>query len=252
MPRTDDAPFPIQRLHELAARADKTGRSVFSPFLTPPEAQEAAIAARKQGVSLSLFGGYEDAERQMAAFFCEDAQEAPFPIKALEVTWPHQSQPSHRDLLGSVMGLGIQRQALGDIVLLEGCAYLFAQDTLAAHIAAQWSQAGRVSLQIALTDSLPELAAAAGTEHKDTVASLRLDAVLASGLHVSRTKAAEWVETGHVKLRYLPTLRSDARVDVGDVISVRGMGRLQLIAVGNPTRKDRLPITLMRFGIRKS
>ena len=120
---------------------------------------------------------------------------------------------------------------------------------MAAHIAANLTQAGKTSLQVELLEGLPFLEAAQGVPFRDTVPSLRLDALVASGLGLSRAKAAALIEAGHVKLRHAQTLRPDARVQEGDMISVRGRGRLQLSQVGKPTRKDRLPVLLTRYGI---
>ena len=247
MPRTDDSLLSPERLQELAARAAKVHFAVFSPFLTPPEMQLAANAAQKQGVYLSFFGGYEGAERQMAQFSSYQSFEG-FPVAALQATWPRQPAPSHRDLLGSVMGLGIQRHVLGDIVLLQEKAYLFVQSHMAQHLLDGWTQAGNVRLQTELQEGCPDLPRPEGQERRDTVASLRLDALVASGLRLSRGKAVELIETGHVKLRYIPVLRCDSHVECGDMISVRGKGRLQLAQVGNPTRKGRIPIVWIHFG----
>ena len=252
MARNNEDIFFPERLRELAARAEKTNQTVFTPFLTPPEAQMACAVARKQGVSVTLFGGYADAERQIAGFFSEEIPFGEFPITALEVAWPHQSKPTHQDLLGSLMALGIQRQTLGDIVILEGQAYLFIQNMMAEHVADSWLEAGRVKLQVLMAQALPQLAKSQGSEERFTVASLRLDAVVAGGMNLSRGKAAELIETGHVKLRYTPAMRSDTRVEYGDMISVRGKGRLQIVEIGTATRKGRIPITLTRFGIVKN
>lgn len=102
----------------LAARAERIGQPCFTGFLTPPEADMALASARRQRIEARLEGGYEDAERRMACFLQPDGREEPFPIAALELTWPHQSAPGHRDVLGSVLGLGIRRSCVGDIVVL--------------------------------------------------------------------------------------------------------------------------------------
>ena len=249
MPRREEGLFSPRRLEELAQRAQASSQSCFSPFLSPPEALLAGQAARKVGVGICLFGGYPEAERQMAGFSAQPLEEWEFPLRALELRWPHQAAPSHRDLLGSVLGLGIQRQGVGDILLESERAALFATEAMARHIAASLSQAGRASLQVELLEALPVMEASQGIPFRDTVPSLRLDALVASGLCLSRAKAAALIEAGHVKLRHIQTLRPDARVEEGDMISVRGMGRIQLSQVGKPTRKDRLPVLLTRFGI---
>lgn len=235
-----------KRLDELAGRAEKTGRAFFTGFLTPPEAERAKAAGKKQGVCVTLDGGYADAERRMARFALDG--EEPFPLCALELSWPHQNAPEHRDVLGSVMGLGLKRSCIGDIVLEADRGYLFAERAMSGHIADVLVSAGRAKLQVRVLNELPVFKQPEGIEVRDTVLSLRLDAVLSGGFGLSRAKAAALIESGHVKLRHLPTERTDARVQMDDVISVRGFGRLVLNEVGAPTKKGRIPLRLTRYG----
>lgn len=236
-----------KRLGELAERSERTG-CCFTDFLTPPEADWASAAARKCGVECSLFGGYEDAERRMARF---GDDEQPFPIGAVMVTWRHQTAPTHRDLLGSVMALGMTRGQIGDIVLEAERAFVFAHSRMVEQLMDTLATAGRTRLSLERLAELPELAPVEGTEVRGTVSSLRLDAVLSDGFGLSRATAAELIVAGQAKLCHLPTERPDARVREGDAISLRGYGRLVLVAVGQPTKKGRIPITLTRYGERR-
>ena len=247
----DDEALLRRRLTELAQRADRMGFPTFSEFLTPPQAQWAFAAAREAGVTVALSGGFEDAERQMARFLPADSWEEPYPISALLLTWPHQSAPTHRDLLGSVMGLGIRRGMVGDIVVEAEQAYLFAETTMCQHIDSVLASAGRVHLQVQLLDELPVPKPPEGRQVRDTVSSPRLDAVIAGGFSISRAKAAALITAGHVKLRHTPCIRTDVHVCEGDVISVRGLGRLKCCEIGQPTRKGRYPLNMLRFGERK-
>ena len=243
----DDQAQVMRRLDELATRVSRTGIPTFTMFLSPAEAGWAQASANRQRVNMSLSGGYEDAERSLACFWEEEAPED-YPIVALELRWPHQSAPGHRDVLGSVMGLGIKRSCIGDIVLEAERGYLFAERQMADHIAQSLVSAGRIRLQVEPIEGLPQLEPPKGVEKHDTVSSMRLDAVIAAGLNLSRGDAAELITAGHVKLRHLPTERTDARVQEGDAISVRGHGRLVVEEVGNPTKKGRLPLRLIRYG----
>lgn len=241
----------LRRLEELAIRADKTGRPCFSGFLSPAEAERVESIARRYGLWAGTQGGYPDAECRMACFSVEEEESAAFPIAAVELTWPRQNAPEHRDILGSVMGLGLDRRWVGDIVLMPEAAYLFAEERMAEHIAQSLLSAGRVHLQTRLMEELPPLQPIPGEEVRDTVSSLRLDAVVAGGFRLSRGTAAELISMGRVKLRHLPEERPDARVAPGDAISVRGYGRLTVDAVGLPNRKGRLPLTMTRYGEHK-
>lgn len=245
----EDQAQVMRRLDELACRVARTGLPCFTMFLSPAEAAWAQASANRQRVNMSLNGGYEDAERCIACFWEEEAPQA-YPLVALELRWPHQTAPGHRDVLGSVMGLGINRACIGDIVLQTEKGYLFAEKQMADHIAQSLVSAGRIRLQVQPIDGLPQLEAPTGQEKHDTVSSLRLDAVIAAGFDLSRGDAAELIAAGHVKLRHLPNERSDARVQEGDAISVRGHGRLVVEEVGAPTKKGRLPLRLIRYGTR--
>ena len=82
---------------------------------------------------------------------------------------------------------------------------------------------------------------------RDTVASLRLDSILASGMRTSRAKAAEMIRAGLVSVEHAPEERIDRILAEGQLLSVRGFGRIRLRNVGERTRKDRLPVTLEVF-----
>ncbi|NCB35631.1 MAG: hypothetical protein EOM58_06265, partial [Clostridia bacterium] len=188
MSRVSETPLDMRRLTELSERADQTGCAMYTPFLTPPEAELAIAAAKRQGVRCVLFGGYDDAERKMACFTVSD-DEPDFPIDAVKITWRGNEKPDHRSLLGSVTGLGLSRQKLGDIVALQELAWLFAQRTVSPYVCENLLTAGRVQVTAEISECLPQLEAPAGEELRDTVLSTRLDALIASGYHLSRSKA---------------------------------------------------------------
>lgn len=240
-----------KRFSELGMRADKQYRPLFTGFLSPPEAQWALQEGRKAGVEVLLSGGYEDAERRMACFLPYGEEEPVFPFRALSLTWPHQSPPGHRDILGSAMGLGVQRHCLGDIAMEPERAILFVTDEMAQHMLEGLTSAGRVKLKAILLDELPEIQPPEARTIRDTVASLRLDAVVASGFDLSRAKAAELIASGRVKLRHLPCLRTDAQVEESDSISAQGFGRIRVESVGTLTKKGRIPLTILRYGENK-
>ncbi len=151
--------------------------------------------------------------------------------------------------MGAVLALGIDRSLTGDICLKENGAYLLASREMASFIAANLVSAGRTPVQAKVLDSIPTITQAPGRIFRDTVASLRLDAVLASGLNISRAEAAAMVLSGRVQVNHRPQTRTDAQLKEGDLLSVRGAGRLALTAVGTPNRKGRIPIYFESHGI---
>ena len=210
---------------------------------------EAARAAREEGVEAAFSGGYEGAERCVAAFYEGEAPEA-WPIECLRADWKSEyAKAEHRDFLGAALGLGIERSMLGDIVVGESYAYLFVMETAASMILTELVSAGRAKLTIERAQTI-ELPQDKGTGVRDTVSSMRLDAIVAAGYSLGRAEAQELIRRGLVKLNHLPEERTDARVREGDLLSVRGHGRLRVDEEQGPTKKGRLGVRMTRFGTR--
>ena len=239
-----------KRLHELAVRASRRGDAAFTHFMDLSQIQVALAAARSEGVHLTLNGGYPDAERRMGAFYqTEEPEIWEWPVCTVEISWRTQfGSPEHRDLLGALMALGFERERMGDIVLADGKAFVFAEPEMADYIVRSLESAGRVSLKTKLADGVPELPPPAGRTFRDTVASMRLDALLAAGFSLSRSEASERISRGLAYVNQAQQVRSDWAVQEGDLISLRGEGRVRIESVDGETRKGRIAVRLFRYG----
>lgn len=246
--------FELKRLDELALRAGRSGRIQYTRFLEPSLKSAAEAAAGRRDAGVMLYGGYPDAERVMAAFYGDAPPEpSDFPMRILRIEWnPKFASPGHRDLLGAVLGLGIEREAVGDIAMAEWrgapCACLFASEEMADYIAANLDSAGRAAVKVRFAEELPRLLPPEGRELRVTVQNPRLDAVIAAGWHLSRAEAQRLVAAGLVKLNHEPNLRGDARIDAGDMISAKGHGRLKVVEVQGQSRRGRLALALFLYG----
>lgn len=220
-------------------------------FLSPQEQASAQRLLHMLGVQdgYVFFGGYDGAERQRL-FFLPDWAEEPEPdaVMAVAASWYGGDSLTHRDILGSLMGLGLTRGTIGDILMTDGGCQVLAQPKTAAFLLTDWESAGRVKLK---TSPLPleELTPPAQQcrEVWDTVSSLRLDNVLAAGFSISRGKAAEAVEKGAAQVNWTVCQKPDKPVAAGDTITCRGLGKCVLDSVGGPTKKGRLPVVIRRF-----
>lgn len=239
-----------KRLRELALRSSRRGEAAFTHFMDLNQIQLAMAVAGRERVRLILEGGYPDAERRVGAFYdTEPPEDWQWPIQPVEISWrPQFGTPEHRDLLGALMALGFERERIGDIVLAEGMAYVFAEPDMADYIVRTLESAGRVSLKCRLAEGVPDLPPPKGKVFRDTVASLRLDAVVAAGFSVSRSDAAEQITRGKVFVNQAQQLRGDAAVNEGDLISLRGEGRLRIESVDGETKKGRIALKLFRYG----
>ena len=153
----------------------------------------------------------------------------------------------HRDLLGSLMALGMDRSFLGDLIAGEDHAYLCALPEMACRLPMEWEKAGNAPIRVMKLEEAPAIEPPKGAMLRDTVASLRLDSVLASGMKISRARAAEMIRQGVVSVNHQMEDRTDRLLEAGQTLSIRGFGRVRLKEVGQPTRKDRLPIALEIF-----
>ena len=221
-------------------------------FLSPAEARSAADLLHAAAIhdGWAFDGGYARAERRMLCFLpdWQDVPDAQELMTALRVRWHETDELTHRDLLGSLMALGVVRGKIGDILVSPGAADVIVCADAADYLIGEWTHAGRVKLaaQAVALDALavPELKV---REIRDTVATLRLDAVAATGFSMSRAKAGELIASGRVQLNYRETTKGDASVAQGDVVSARGLGKFELAEVGGLSRKGRTAIVVRRY-----
>lgn len=169
-------------------------------------------------------------------------------MAALRARWRGAEQPSHRDLLGSLTALGIARDRLGDILVSDGAADVVVCGDAADYLLREWRSAGRVKLAVERV-ALAELAVPEQRtrELRGTVATPRLDAVTALGFSLSRARAVELIASGRVQLNHRETVKPDAPVAQGDIISARGLGKFTLASVGGMSRKGRTAVVARRY-----
>lgn len=221
-------------------------------FLTPRE-QEMCRYLFGSEPGLYFFGGYEGAERQMLIYLPDYLDESALtdedsPIACLQAEFYEGDSLSHRDFLGALMGAGIARETVGDI-LIDGnsCDFLVTAQ-IAPYILQNLSSAGRTKLNLsAVPLSRIHVPEPQLREIKDTLASVRLDSVVSSGFRIGRSLAAQYIHAGKVAVDGLPCEKPDKIVAEGAKISLRGSGKIKLASIGGKTKKDRISVTIYRY-----
>ena len=220
-------------------------------FLSPRERQLAQAMLNAAGVREGyLFdGGYEEAERSILIFLPDWAEEpAGDEMVFLRAAFHGEEGLTHRDILGSLMGLGVTRERVGDILVSPHSADIVAAPSLREFFLREWEQAGRVKLTVTeIVRSELRIPQAQVKVIRDTVSSLRLDAVAATAFSMSRGRAAELIAAGKVNLEHVPCLKGDKLVEEGAVITARGLGKAKLTQVGGLSKKGRIGITVERY-----
>ena len=216
----------------------------FTDFLNP--VQNAAFMQHLLKHGAKSFGGYSGAEREMIGYGAEEPLTESFPIMPIAVTYNEKfsKAPTHRDYLGSVLGLGIDRGKIGDIRIAEAGAVMYAAEDIAAYIAENLQQVGRVKVKLKLGETLPGLENT-GTEKRITVASLRLDAVLSAALNLSRSKVSALIDSEKVFINWKPAKKTQI-LHPGDNLTVRGIGRIIINEDEGRTKKDRIVLTITK------
>jgi len=226
---------------------------VYSDFLSPYEAAIAKkILDRLNDVFYTFIGGYQEAERVIAVispdFIDETDAFHSAPLSFLRITPVIEKPLSHRDYLGSLLGLGIKREKMGDILVCETYADVFLIDKIAEYVLYNLDRIGNVKVNCELLD-VYEYTAPQKREKliNTTVASLRADSVASSGFGISRTKVMDYFKAQRVNVNWELIQNPSKQLSEGDVISIRGMGRAVLEKVVGSTRKDRISIIIKRF-----
>jgi len=240
----------LSRMEDLMKKALKTG-CAFSRFLTPAEARGAGDFFKHKPISPSFDGGYTGAERVRGVFVNPDwgSYEPAEVIGALKLSYRPQDNIGHRDILGALMALGIERDTIGDIIVSEDTAFLFCLPELCGYITENLHKAGRVGLDITQVglDEIPEKTEAPDIKTKN-VASLRLDAVLGAAFGMSRAKSAAMIIAGGVSLDFQVCTQPAKDVKEGAMISARGLGRARLLEVSGVSKKNRLFVKIGVYG----
>lgn len=232
----------LDQLYDLQQRTLNTGLTTFSAFVDPATLSLCHTTFATPPL-ITTYGGYGGAEYQMVAF----SQEEPvgkndFPIVILRFDYNTRfGTIKHPHVLGSLLATGIERKSIGDIVFGEDHFYAFVKSGIDAHIMAEISKINRIGVKLKRVKQVADDIASKDAVVKQlSVSSLRLDAVLAAGFSLSRSKAGQYINSAKVKCNYLPCDKVDYPVAIGDMISLRGHGRLYIDQHMGESKKAKL------------
>lgn len=213
------------------------------------EREQYIISARFNYASdrLCFFGGYENAQRKIMCASDFEVSYDEFLIDKLCYKFREQDDLSHRDFLGSLMGLGIERSCVGDIVVGKGYAAVFVKSEVSGYIKSQLNKIGRCGVKLISEDEC-ELSYEPDTVILSyIVSSMRLDAVVAAVAKLSRTKAASMISSGKVFTNYTENNNLSYILKPGDILTIRGKGKFIIKEQSSQTKKGRLKINIEHY-----
>ncbi|CBI20291.3 unnamed protein product, partial [Vitis vinifera] len=241
----------VKHILEMAKRASARREVLHTDFLTPPVLKESMIVLEKLADMKAVAqGGYPQAERcRLSVGHSEVLTTAPDIVAALRITGNFGFQScSHGDFLGAILGTGIAREKLGDIILQgEKGAQVLIVPELVDFLVSSLEKVGNVSVSCTKMPLLAlEYEEPRTTTFKTIELSLRVDALASAGFKLSRSKLVDLISNGDVRVNWTTVTKNGTTLKTGDVVSVSGKGRLKIGEI-NSTKKGKYAVELIRF-----
>ena len=245
-----DTALKIKRCLDIAQRSVFHFDEQATFFLSPENiVLFRDIADKISELKYKIDGGIDEFERAIFVFTNEnlDFQEEFLSFIKLQFNLKFK-KISHRDILGATLGLGISRDFIGDIILLENEAYIVCLKTIAPYIEQNLTQVGRTSVAVSIVQRedvkhiVPEVA-----EKIFTVPSLRIDKVVAGVFNLSGTKAQEIISQGRVSLNHALVIKPSEKVKDNSIISVRGLGKVRFKHIISETSKGKWRVLCFKY-----
>lgn len=238
------------RIEDTVRLCDKRGVPCYLGFLDLREQAYAEQILRIMALDsvYSFWGGYTDAERALLSVSPSyySAEVLDYPLCAIAFRYRTQKLLTHRDVLGTLMSIGIRRDTVGDILCGEGLSVVFVRDEISTYICEQIDCIGGEGVIVVpnYDGELPlhiEFEAIRGT-----IASARLDSVVKTLIGCAREQAADMIRNGLVSINHRPIDSVSKSVLSSDIISIRGFGRYYIDQIGPETKKGRLTLLARR------
>lgn len=246
--------FFVQHLFDLAERAKRNDYPVFTDFMTTKELSLFYNNIRSfQDVRVSAWGGHEDCDHKMGGFFPDgfDVAEANFPIQCIRVeavNTRYAMEIGHRDYLGAILNLGIERSMIGDIRISDQTAYVFCNQEFVPFLMNELTMVRRTSVRCRLIEDIQEIPAQKYEIMTRSVASLRLDNVVAAMIGSARGKAGNLIVQGKVLADYEERTSNSYRCKDNTSITIKGYGKYKLfVKEEDLTRKGKQKITIYKY-----
>lgn len=234
----------ISHIQDQIRLSDLRHHTVMTSFLTPVE-QEIVKTIVPKNVQMNLFGGYDGAQRKVACFVPYEDNER-FEISILVSKFDNRFKKiSHKDILGALMHLGIERETLGDLIVDENRIVIFCKESIRDFIIMNLTSIGRVRVQFEEVDSI-EIHTPTTKEILVHASSTRLDCVVASLAHISRSEATRMIHHGLIKVNDI-VLEENRQLCNNDFVSIRKCGRFQYKDVQSTTKKGRYILRFEQF-----
>lgn len=237
----------IERLSDLMDQVERSYQPMITSFLTPLE-QDVAKRFIGNRFSYQLYGGYEGAENcRLKLFPIYQEMDSDLEIVTLKAKLhPRYDHITHRDVLGAMMKLGIERDVFGDILVREDALYLYVSKHMAEYFMLSLNRVRHTNIHLEVSNEVLEVKQDYQEFHH-VVASLRLDVIISACIRVSRVKAKEMIQKGLVKINHVVLEQCDRICNNNSTISIRGYGRFTYVETTHITKKGNYVVVIRKL-----
>ncbi len=241
-----------KRVSDLCRTAYNRDIVTFTDFLDLNQQNiVASTNMENRGITIRSWGGYDLAERQITAFIPDAlSYQWTYPLTCLEISpvdRRFREMPGHRDFLGALLHLGIERSVLGDLIVAEDVAYVYCLERMAAFICDELITVKHSSVQVKDIGDFVAEEALHFKEITGNVSSVRLDSLISVAFASSRSQIKDLIPAGKVFVNGKMVTSNGSTPKEGDIISVRGMGKFIYDGAISKTKKGRLLVKIKRY-----
>lgn len=237
----------LSRADDIVSISTVRGRPCFLGFLNEREAYILKNYLSWNSDNITFYGGYDDAKRTVLCCCNHHINKEEFPVKAVYFKYRTVDKLTHRDFLGALMSLGIQRHCVGDILVGDGYCVCYVSSEIYDFVVTQITKIGKVGVTIVKKSDCKVSFKQDICELLYTVSSMRLDVVVAAITGESRTKTASIISSGLVFVNYLENKNFSYKMVIGDILTIRGNGKFIIKEIKGVTKKGRLKLLVEHF-----
>ena len=232
-----------QKLYNYFETANKYEINICTEeFYTPNFWKE--LGEKIGSIKIKTHGLTDISERRQILFISDESQNLEFSYKILEIkNLSKFKEQEHKDYLGSILGLNIKRELLGDIMVLEDKAYTIVSDKISDYLISNLDQIGKSPCEVKIVDNILEIPSTEFKEVVIRVSSERLDSIVSELINISRTSVVSGIESGNIMLNYAIQKRKDKYISISDVITIRKHGKYifsEDLGIANPELANEL------------
>lgn len=239
----------LARIDDMINLSERRGM-VFSHFLN--EAQQMLAQSelcRLRCENYCFFGGAENTDRNILCVFSDYCrpENSDFPVTCITFRYKPQYKLSHRDFLGVLTSLNLKRESIGDILIGEGVAQVFAENSVAGAITDEVRKIGSVGVSLSTDEPVLLSKEQSFSEIHGTAASMRLDCILSLATRLSRSKVMPLISSGNVQVNYRQQENASFVMKEGDIFSARGYGKFRIGEASGVSKKGRIHIVVLKY-----